>query len=166
MSEVTNPSVRPGEDVPAARTRIPMTNSTRRLQIPEVPGWKHHWFVDANIERALQAGYEFVRRGEVSLNQLNVATSKGVDGNVDLGSNVRVVGGKAENGNTEYLTLMKIKQEWWDEDHRDLEQRNMRIMSTIFNREEIMGADEARPDDRKQMYVRDALFNRPARKAK
>ncbi len=161
-----NPSARPEDGKAPERKRVPMTTAQRRLQIPDKPGFKRHWFTDQNVERALQAGYEFVKRDDVHVNQRNVANSKTIDGNADLGSNVRVVGGKAENGGVEYLTLMEIREEWWKEDHAEIERRNAQVLSAIFTQEQVMGVETHAAEDRALNYVdrERALFQRPRRK--
>jgi hypothetical protein len=151
---------------PAPRKRIPMSIPQRRLEVPDMPGYHLHWFIDRNVERAIQGGYEFVDARDVQLNQLGVGTSRGVSGNVDLGSHVRVVGGVGEQGGVEYLTLMKIKEEFWLEDQRALEVKNGTIMSSIFRDEKIIGEDRQSPADQGTSYVKTALFQRPTRKAK
>lgn len=146
------------------RTRVPMSVPSRKLEVPDRDGYHRHWFVERNIERALAAGYEFVNKKDVRVNQLGVATSKEISGNADLGSHVRVVAGVAEGGATDYLTLMEIPLEWWQEDQRTLEKRNESVITSIFRDEQIVGTDKVAPEDRNQSYVSKALFNRPSRK--
>ena len=165
MSTAQNPANKP-EAVPKARTRIPMSVPQRRLETPDLPGFHLHWFIDRNIERAQQAGYEFVKRDELSLNQLGVATDRSVSGNADLGSMVRLVGGAAEQGGVEHLTLMKIPLDWWLEDQQKLETRNASIMQAIFKDEKVIGSDRQSAEDRATSYVKTALFQRPTRKGK
>ena len=146
------------------RKRIPMSVPQRKLEVTEIPGFHLHWFRDENIARAVQAGYEFVEDKEVSLNQSGVGSSKDITGNADMGTRVRVVSGTAADGNVEHLTLMKIRQEWWDEDRKEIEARNASVMSAIFQQEAIMGAEGVSPEDRSLSYVKTALFQRPVRK--
>jgi hypothetical protein len=143
-----------------------MTTAVRRLEVPDIVGYRLYWFVDRNVPRAIQAGYEFVQADEVSLNQLNVGTDKSLSGNADLGNQVRVVAGTAENGGVEHLTLMKIRQEWWDEDRKVLESRNADVLSGIFRNEAIMGSENVAGPDRDVRYVKTALLQRPTRKGK
>jgi len=148
------------------RKRIPMSVPQRKLEVTEIPGYHTHWFRDENVARALQAGYEFVDDKEVILNQSGVGTSKDISGNADMGTRVRVVSGTASDGSAEYLTLMKLKNEWWDEDRKELEARNASVMSAIFRDEQIMGSENVSPEDKGTRYVKTALFNRPVRKGK
>jgi hypothetical protein len=141
-----------------------MSVPQRRLEVSDIPGYHLHWFRDSNIARAIQAGYEFVEDKEVELNQGGVATSKDISGNADLGSRVRVVSGLAADGSTEYLTLMKLREEFWVEDRKQIDARNADIMSAIFRDEQILGSEKVSPEDQGTRYVKTALFNRPARK--
>lgn len=164
MESKPNPANRSAPEK-AARKRIPMSVPSRKLEVPPIPGYHLYWFADRNVARAIQAGYEFVEDREVPLNQLNVATSRDISGNSDLGSHVRVIGGTAEGGGVEHLTLMKIKEEWYLEDQQVLEKRNAQIIQAIFRDEQILGSEQVSAEDRGQRYVKTALFNRPKRKA-
>jgi len=162
--EKPNPSNAPETQItPATRRRIPMSTPMRKLEVPEIPGYHLHWFLDSNVPRAIQGGYEVVHDDETSINQLNIGADKLVNGSMDLGSMIRIVGGIAENGKPECLTLMKIKEEYWREDQVTLETRNAQIMAGIFKDEKIMDG-ELNPGDKSQRYVKTALFQRPKRK--
>jgi hypothetical protein len=148
------------------RKRIPMSVPSRKLEVPDMPGYNLYWFLESNVPRALQGGYEFVQSHETVLNQHNVATDRSISGNADLGGQVRVVGGAAESGGVEHLVLMKLKQEWYDEDRRAIEQRNASVMSAIFQEEQILGSETVAAEDKGNRYVSKALFQRPVRKGK
>lgn len=149
----------------AERKRIPMAIPQRKLEVPEIDGWHLHWFLDANVPRAQQGGYEMVRSEEVPTFQFNVANDKTVSGNADLGSNVRVIAGTGENGQPQYLNLMKIRQEWWQEDQKVLEKRNADVLGAIFVGENLQGSDKSSAVG-DQRYTKTALLQRPTRKAK
>jgi len=148
----------------AARKRVPMSIPQRKLEVPDLPGYHLHWFLDKNVPRAIQGGYEMVKEDEVPLYQFGVGTDKTISGNADLGTNIRVVGGTGENGHAEHLNLMKIKLEWWQEDQQVLEKRNADTMSSIFQDEHIAGSEKQSASDRGQAYIKTALLNRPTRK--
>ena len=127
------------EELEAIRaTRIPMSVPRRKLEVPDLPGYHLHWFLDRNIPSALQAAYEFVRSEEVVVVQTGVATSKGLSGNADMGTQVRRVGGTAEGGGVEMLTLMKLRLEFWKDDQKKIEDRNASILEAIFRGERII----------------------------
>lgn len=152
------------------RTRIPMSVPQRKLEVAEREGYHRHWFKESNVARAIQGGYDFVNSGDAEVNQNGVGTDRSIDGNADMGSHIRVVAGEGERHETEYLVLMEIQLEWYQEDQRLIEKRNADILSGIFRDERIMAEDKHLPQDRNLNYVdRDktkAVFNRPTRKGK
>jgi hypothetical protein len=165
MSLPANPANKPDTNTDATkRRRIPMSVPQRRLETPEIPGYHLYWFVDRNVERALQAGYEMVKKQELSLNQHGVATDKSISGSADLGSNIKLVAGTSETGGAEYLNLMKIPLAWWQEDQKVLEERNAQVLSAVFKDEQVGGSRSAA--DQGTSYVKKALFQRPKRVAR
>lgn len=91
------------------RDRIPMALPVMRLEVPPIPGYHIHWFngdEPARIRRALAAGYEFVDKGEVQLNRPGLGNGNEVSGSDDLGTKISIEG----------LILMKLPQEYWDDD--------------------------------------------------
>ena len=163
MDKSTNPANAPAK---TERKRIPMSVPQRKLETTEIPGYHLYWFRDENVPRAVQAGYEFVQDNEIQLNQLGVGSSKDISGNSDMGSRVRVISGTSADGSAEHLTLMKIRQEWWDEDRKAIEERNASVMSAIFRDEQILGSEKVSPEEQGARYVKTALLQRPVRKGK
>lgn len=112
------------------RPRRGVFNGTSgKLQVHgTIPGYHMHIFNDTagRIEEALSAGYEFVSPDEIGGVATNV-TSK----NTDLGDRVRFLVGSAEGGNPLYAYLMKIRQEWFDEDQTELQGVNDRVDTAI-----------------------------------
>ena len=53
------------------------------------------------------------------------------DRNTDLGDKVRFLVGRTETGEPMYAYLLKIRQDWYEEDQAALEQRNMLIDEAI-----------------------------------
>jgi hypothetical protein len=86
----------------------------------EIPGYHTHIFNDSpgRIEQALDVGYEFVSPDEVGGTATNV-TSR----NTDIGDKVRFLVGVVDN-QPQYAYLMKIKQEFYDEDQAVLQAKN------------------------------------------
>ena|SRR5208282_5373746 len=162
-----NPANKPLTQAAPERKRVPMSTPVRRMEAPEIPGFKLYWFLEENVPRAIQGGYEFVEIDELPINQRGIAASGSVTGSTDLGSRVSIIGNKTgNNGRPEQQFLMKIREEWYNEDHKVLERRNAQIMSGIFRDESIPGSENVRPEDRGLRYVKTALMNRPARKSK
>lgn len=148
------------------RQRIPMSVPSRKLEVAEIPGWHLYWFLESNIPRAIQGGYEFVQANEVQLNQQNVATDRSVSGNADLGGQVKIVAGASERGGAEHLVLMKIKEEWYNVDRKQIEARNQSVLEAIFRGELAEGA-KVSPADAGKTYLTEGskpLLQRPRRK--
>lgn len=159
----STPADKPGT-TPARRKRIPMSTARRKLEVTqEIPGTHLHFFRDDKIMQALDAGYRYILRHEVSLNINNPGSLPDSDGNTALDSHVSVVGGTTEQGVPIGLTLMGIPQEFFDEDQKILEDQNIRRMRDIFMNEMIVGKDGRMHQDA-TAYVKTALFNRPTRK--
>lgn len=166
----TNPANVPEAEraaAPLVRKRIPMSTPQRRLEVPSIPGYVCYWFKESNVLRAQAAGYEFVTRDEVPINQMSVANDKGISGNQDLGSHIRIQASLSSGGDAGYAMLMKIKQEWYNEDQRAIAERNASIMQAVFAKEQILGSDDVpQGKERDVRYVKTAtLLNRNSRKA-
>lgn len=115
-------------------TRVPMSVPEPRLAVPEIEGWHLHWFLEKNIPRAEKAGYVFVEDDEVDIaNRDLIADDAAMSGNTDLGSRISMLSGgdPGPNGQIERLVLMKIRQEWWEEDQKSLEARNDKIAEAL-----------------------------------
>lgn len=108
-----------------AAGRVPFGVREQRMAWPEIRGYHLHWFNDepGRIRRAEMAGYSFVEHGGRT-----VTTTVGVDR-----------GGKAQ-----VAYLMKLQQDWYDEDRMAIEHEQQSILGAIQR-----GAFEAG----KQSYV-------------
>lgn len=163
VDPVTNPANSAKPDV-AERKRIPMSVPQARLSTSPIPGFRQYWFLEKNVARAKQAGYEFVNEADVVLNQPNVSMDKSISGNTDLGTNVSVIGGEGSDGKPERLILMKIKEQWYKEDQQALVARNIQVLQGIFKDQKIDHSPEATAEDKDQTYVKRALLNRPLKR--
>lgn len=155
-----NPTIRPEETkTTAERKRIPMSIPQRKLEVPELPGYHLHWFLEGRVPRALQGGYEFVDIQEIGgLNQHGVANDSTLSGNSSLGSRVTVVSGEGQSGSApDTLVMMKIKEEWYLEDQKILEARNNQIIEAIRQRQFIPKDGESAADQDKR-YVKQSAF--------
>lgn len=94
----------------------------------DIPGFHMHIFNDipGRIDEALSAGYTFVSPDEIGGTTVGV-----VDRNSALDDKVRFLVGNDGNGNGLYGYLMKIRQEWFDEDQASLQNRNDGVDSAI-----------------------------------
>ena len=161
----STPADKPGT-APQTRRRIPMSVPRRKLEVvQEIPGFHLHWFRDDKIQQALDAGYMFVQRHEIQLNPSNPGLRPDQDGNTELGDVVALTGGLTEEGKGIGLHLMKIPEEFFLEDQKELEKHNIQRMQDIFENELIVGRDGRMKADA-TTYVKTALFNRPKRVAR
>ena len=82
----------------------------------QIEGYHLHIFNDSpgRIASAQSGGYEFVSPDEVGGTRENV-----VSRNTDVGDKVRFLVGRSEDGKEpQYAYLMKVKQEWYEEDQQ------------------------------------------------
>lgn len=154
MAQVINPAnAAPKKSV--ERARIPMSVPMQKLQVPEIQGYHLHWMLDqgGRIQQAIRAGYEFVEQEEVELNNFGLADDASKSGNTDLGSRVSISAGAdlGQDGTEQRLYLMKIRQEWWEEDQRQLEARNEQIAASLRG-----GTPDAGSNDPSHRYIPDA----------
>lgn len=94
----------------------------------QIEGYHLHVFTDtgSRIQEALDSGYEFVRPDEVGGVSENVVSRNG-----DLGERIRYLVNPRAEGSEQYGYLMKIRQEWYEEDQAELQEKNNRIDASI-----------------------------------
>jgi len=146
-----NPANKPDME----RKRIPMSTPVQRLEAPDIPGYHLHWFTGSSerIQRALDGGYEFVDERETKVNSVGIGNESTRSGNNDLGSRVSVISGQdiGKDGQPVRLVLMKIKQEWYDEDQKAVTARNEQVAASI--RGGLIGAEHEKNNDARHRYV-------------
>lgn len=105
-----------------------------------VEGYHLHILNDSpgRIQQALDGGWEFVTPEEVGGTKENV-----VSRNTDLGDKVRFLVGRSEDGQPLYAYLMKIKQEWWEEDQATLQKKNNMVDEAIRSGKNVRAGDSA-----------------------
>lgn len=151
-------AINPANKNPVAvgeRKRIPMSVPVQKLSVPEIPGYHLHWFngTPERIARAQQGGYEFVDSFEVQVNSVGLGNESTQSGNTDMGSRVSIVGGTEvdPSGQPVRLILMKIKQEWREQDMKLVEDRNDSVANALMGG--VLGAEKDGPGDTAQRYV-------------
>lgn len=94
----------------------------------QIPGYHLHVFTDVGgrIQAALDSGYEFVSPDEVGGVSENVVSRNG-----DLGERIRFLVNPRAEGTEQYGYLMKIRQEWFEEDQAELQNKNNLIDAAI-----------------------------------
>lgn len=151
------------------KNRIPMSIPQRKLEVPSLPGWHMYWALEDNLPRFFDGGYELVDASEVDLNQTGIGSNHTMSGNNDLGSRVAIIAGKKETGDTDWFVLVKIEEEYYQEDQKKVEDFNRRILRAIFKEKRVIddGGQGMNPGDTSQRYVKQAdmaLFQRRQKK--
>lgn len=116
---MTQHRVRPeGRDeksvAPSRVKRVPLGTPQIKLVLPEIPGYVPRWLNDepGRLPRAQNAGYEFVSQDEAP----EIGANEVTPGNVDLGTRICRLVGTGDDDKPLYAYLMKIKEEWYNED--------------------------------------------------
>lgn len=131
------PSV-PAPDGMTRRKRGVFNGSQGKLKVEgTIPGFHLHIMNDdgTRITDATDNGYDFVKPSEISGVSENVVSRNG-----DLGdSRIRFLVGLNKEGQPMYAYLMKIRQEWYDEDQAELQSRNDKIDNAIRSGKNVVG---------------------------
>lgn len=139
----------------AERKRVPMSVPVQRLETPDIPGYHLHWFLSTpeRLQRAMDGGYEFVDEREMKINNVSLGGDSAASGSTDMGSRVSVVSGQevGKDGQPTRLILMKIRQEWWDEDQQLIEARNTKVRDSLLGG--MIGAERDNRGDSQHRYV-------------
>lgn len=168
--QAINPANAPATRVTEA-TRVPMSLPQLRLEVPAIPGYHTHWFLGKNVPRAIKAGYEFVSGEEAEVVNTGLANSREETGSTDMGSRISVFAGGTIEGTTEpeRLYLMKLRQEWRDQDVKKLEEMNERIAAALRGGQTVPGASAPGETalDRSLRYIKkgqDLFYPKPRKK--
>lgn len=119
----------PAKDGGTRRRRNVFNGTEVKLSVREqIPGYHLHIFTDtgSRIQEAMDNGYEFVTPTEVGGVSENVVSRNG-----DLGERIRYLVNPRAVGTEQYGYLMKIRQEWYEEDQAELQAKNNRIDAAI-----------------------------------
>jgi hypothetical protein len=111
------------------RKRGVFNGTSAKLKVEgTIPGYHLHIINDDKnrIQDAQDGGYEFVSPGEIEGVGENVTSRNG-----DLGGKIRFLVGSKERGEPMYAYLMKQRQEWDEEDQRELQRRNDQIDAAV-----------------------------------
>lgn len=145
----------PGEA--AERRRIPMSVPVSKLDVAPIPGFHLHWFLGTpeRIQRARDSGYEPVEAAEVTPKSTGLGSDSAVSGSTDMGSLVSVVAGSetGRDGQAVRMVLMKIRQEWYDEDQKLVEERNDAVANALTSGMIGAGQGGEQSGDAQQRYV-------------
>jgi len=144
-----------------------MSVPVQKLEAPAISGYHLHWFTSdpARLERATSGGYEFVDERECGINNTTLGGISTRTGNTDMGSRVSVVSGQelGKDGQPQRLILMKIKQEWYDEDQKLVEGRNNQVVDTLLGGMQGTGGDQSnRYVDKSRTNIPEFFKRKPA----
>jgi hypothetical protein len=129
-----------GERVTSERKRNAFNGTEGKLTVEhKIEGYHLHILNDTpgRIQQALDGGYEFVKPSELLSVKENV-TSR----NTDVGDKVRFLVNPSAKEGEQYAYLMKIKQEWFDEDQNALQEKNNQTDEAIRSGRNLKGSSE------------------------
>lgn len=140
--------------------RMSLNAPTRRLEVPPLPGYNLHWFLERNIPKALAGWYEFVTPEEVPTVDRSIGGRTQGNTSEDLGgSRVAQIAGMNEQGQPEQLILMKIREEWFFQEQRKIAERNLAIIQMIFHKKAPIMAPEESQADYGLRYTKEAVID-------
>jgi hypothetical protein len=119
----------PAQDGATRKRRNVFNGTEAKVSVrTQIEGYHLHVFTDTGgrIQEAMDSGYEFVRPDEVGGVSENVVSRNG-----DLGERIRYLVNPRAEGTEQYGYLMKIRQEWYEEDQAELQAKNNRIDASI-----------------------------------
>jgi len=111
------------------RERTPFSANRKRLEVTtKEAGFVYRWFNDQDdrIQRAQDAGYEFVKKGETQVGDKEVGR-----GNTDINSRTSTVVGRTAQSQPIRAFLMRIPEPWYQEDQAKKEAGNRMVDEAI-----------------------------------
>jgi hypothetical protein len=123
------PAPTPSTDGATRKRRSVFNGTESKISVnQQIPGYHLYVFTDtgSRIQQAMDSGYEFVRPDEVGGVSENVVSRNG-----DLGERIRFLVNPRAEGSEQYGYLMKIRQEWYEEDQAELQAKNNLIDASI-----------------------------------
>lgn len=108
------------------RERVPFSANRKRLSLnKEIEGFITRWFNDQDdrLQRAEDAGYQYVHRKEIG----QVGDKDISNGNSDVNSRVSRVVGRMPTGQPIRAYLLKIRKDWYQADQAKKEEINNRV---------------------------------------
>jgi hypothetical protein len=149
--------------------RVPMSLPLQKLDMPKISGFHTHWMRadESRIRQAMRAGYTFVEQADLdeigaAVRSFDLAGDANANGNSDLGSRITVLSGNEmdANGRAVRLVLMKIPQEWRDEDMKKQEEQADRVAQALRSEGGVSQEEAAkRQHDMSHRYKGDSNRN-------
>jgi hypothetical protein len=153
------------EDVSARLTkergaRVSLSAPSRKLEAVLIPGYHLHWFLERNVPKALRGWYEFVDPKEQPSADRSIGGRTEGTTSEDLGGGrITQIAGVNESGQPEQLVLMKIRQEYFNDEQQKLADRNLSIIRQIFQKKAPIKAPEESQADYDKRYSREAVID-------
>jgi hypothetical protein len=159
VSTTENPALRQEDlqtEKASERKRVPMSIPRRKLEVASRPGWVRHWMNDypGRVQQALAGGYDFVKAGDVDINNSSLGADSTMSGNADMGSNISLVVGTTDQGTPLLAYLMEIPEAYYKEDQAVIQDKVDLIDKTI--RRHGITADGESKLDSENRYVKTA----------
>ena len=150
------------------RRRIPMSVPTRKLETPDLPGFHLHWISGEpdRVARASNAGYDFVQEHELPGYRVGFGDEAGIQGNSDLGTRISVVaGGTGSDNQAARLYLMKLPQEYYEEDMAARDAEGQKVVDALRTNPNAQQGDPRNAGgDASNRYIPDMGQNRGAKR--
>lgn len=127
--EVKQDVVRSEGDRPQRKQRGVFNGMRQKLQVMgEIKGYHLCWMNDTpgNIMAAQEGGYEFVSDKDIRMANNNV-----VSRNNSEGTQIKVLVGTNEDNSPMFAYLMKIRNEYYEEDQADIQSYNDKVDAQI-----------------------------------
>ena len=139
----------------------PMSGGQLRLQVPEREGYHRHWIrgTAERIQRAQQAGYTFVDRNDVNINNFDIAGDQEDSGNTDLGTRVSVASGDMDDrtGQPINLFLMECPIEFYEASRAADEAKVDQIAAALSGQNFGHGDSGETLEDKSNRYIKGKL---------
>jgi hypothetical protein len=143
--------------------RVSLSAPNRKLETQPIPGYHQHWFLERNVPKALRGWYEFVRPEDVPTMDRSIGGRTEGTTSEDLGgARITQIAGVNESGQPEQLVLMKIRQEFFNDEQQKLAERNLSIIRQIFQKKAPIKAPEESQADYDKRYSREAVIDMTA----
>lgn len=121
------------ETARARKERVRFGSARQKLAVPDLPGFFLCWINDVGgrLIEAQNGGYDFVTTDEMKRIGENLSQAGWVTGTNANDTRVSVIVGKNEDGSPMRAYLMKLKQEWRDEDMADRQKEHDEIDAAL-----------------------------------
>jgi len=140
--------------------RVSLSAPNRKLEAVPIPGYHLHWFLERNVPKALRGWYEFVDPKEQPSADRSIGGRTEGTTSEDLGGGrITQIAGVNESGQPEQLVLMKIRQEYFNDEQQKLADRNLSIIRQIFQKKAPIKAPEESQADYDKRYSREAVID-------